>query len=115
MASLASLAYLLCMTDKESDITVAYENGERIVSYEVESEEGPVVLRHSLPDALSHHYLPSGMNEDVPLFEGSFKLGGDSDSYEGDIRWRWGGDPENRVSRHTADQNRRPDEVDGGR
>jgi hypothetical protein len=81
------------MTDKKPDVTESNEDGQRTVSYELELEDGTVVLQHSFPDALSHHYSPAGMNEDVPLFKGDFTVNEDPELYNGDIRWRWGATP----------------------
>ena len=72
---------------------MTHENGERIVSYQVELRDGTLNVRHNFPDALVHRYSPSDLGEDVPLFSGQFHLEGYADPFQGDVRWRWGSIP----------------------
>lgn len=72
---------------------VKHEGGRRLVSWPVVLTDGEITFQHDFPDALTHHYTPGGVNEDVLLYEGSFRLPGDPRPYEGDVRWRWNAVP----------------------
>jgi hypothetical protein len=73
------------------EVAVRYEqDGRRLVAWTTGELDGSTVtIEHDFPDALSHHYMPRGINENVPLYEGAFTLDGDRDPFEGDVTWRW--------------------------
>jgi hypothetical protein len=72
------------------------------VSWAVPTSDGAVRFEHDYPDALCHHYTPTGMNEDVPLYEGEFHRG--DRTFDGDVRYRWYPRPRTEVrgSRETS-------------
>jgi hypothetical protein len=82
------------------------QDGRRIVRWWAGELEGkPLMVEHDFPDAVEHHYRPRGLNEDVPLYRGSFYCGDDR-PFEGDVRLRWFPSPriEARGSRPTTSQ-----------
>lgn len=81
------------------------EDGTRRVSWSAVGADGiTYVFEHDHPDALRHYYAPAGVNEDVPLYRGSFLFGDDERSFSGEVRFRWLPSPhvEARGSRETT-------------
>jgi hypothetical protein len=74
--------------DLPDPVVTADKDGRRRVSWEMPASDGTVVIQHHFPDALRHHYTPTALNQDVPLYAGPFRLDGDRDFY-GDVRYRW--------------------------
>lgn len=91
----------------EPAVTVA-EDGTRCVSWSIVGSDGVrYSFKHDHPDALRHHYAPLGINEDVPLYRGTFCLDDDDDRpFEGDVRFCWLPTPrvEARGSRETMSE-----------
>jgi hypothetical protein len=71
-------------------VTVSIDQGRRIVTQQISGEPNPFFVSHDYPDALTHHYAPAEMNQDVMLFTGSFRSEPSEPAYYGDVRWRWG-------------------------
>jgi hypothetical protein len=71
--------------------------GERWVRWNVGSPERPEYVQHNFPDAVTHHYSPSELNEDVLLYCGEFNYPNDSWPFYGDVRFRWSPSPHVRV------------------
>ncbi len=70
------------------EVTIG-DDGRRRVSWPISNTaEKTVNFQHDFPDAVQHHYLPLGMNEEVPLYKGTFYLGDDR-PFDGDVRFRW--------------------------
>lgn len=83
------------------------DDGTRRVRWKVDqTSTGPQFLEHACPDALAHYYVPRGIGEDLPLYQGAFCLNGDARPFEGDVRFRWLPRPhiEARGSRATSDE-----------
>ncbi len=83
------------MTDEDRSgwpepiVTIA-EDGTRRVSWSMVGSDGVTyTFEHDHPDALRHHYAPLGINEDVGLYQGTFRLDDDDRPFEGDVRFRW--------------------------
>jgi hypothetical protein len=74
-------------------VTVSTDQGRRIVTQEIAGAGERLFISHDYPDALVHHYESGGMNQDVPLFTGSFKFELSELPYIGDVRWVWGANP----------------------
>src|SRR6185437_16438964 len=71
-------------------VEVVLEERHRIVRRSLTGTDGKVlVIEHSFPDALRHHYSPAGADEDVLLYQGEFSLPNDGRVLKGDIRFRW--------------------------
>jgi hypothetical protein len=69
-------------------VTVA-DDGTRRVSWTLGSSEGVTyTFEHDYPDALQHHYAPLDIDEDVPLYRGTFFLDDDR-PFEGDVYFSW--------------------------
>lgn len=65
-------------------------DGTRVVTVTYESSDGSVVrVEHDYPDAIRHHYQPTGMDEDVLLYAGAFSSTDGSRTYQGDVCFRW--------------------------
>lgn len=73
----------------EGPTVIMQDDGRRIVRWIVSTPEGKLELKHRFPDALRHHYPPAAVGEDVLLYDGEFRVGGDSDPFDGTVRWRW--------------------------
>jgi hypothetical protein len=73
----------------EPAVTVA-EDGTRRISWSMAGSDGMTwTFEHDHPDALRHHYAPHGIDEDVPLYRGTFCLDDDDRPFEGDVCFRW--------------------------
>ncbi len=73
---------------RRPEVTIG-DDGRRRVSWPISTTaEKMVNFQHDFPDAVQHHYLPLGMNEEVPLYKGTFHLG-DNRPFDGDVRFRW--------------------------
>ncbi len=73
----------------EPAVTVA-DDGARRISWRMVGSDGVTwTVKHDHPDALRHHYAPLGVDEDVPLYRGTFCLDDDVRPFEGDVRFRW--------------------------
>lgn len=71
---------------------VFHENGKRVVQLTRVGPEGhPENIRLTIPDALTHHYAPRGIGEDIPMFTGCFDVQGDPRQrvWAGDVRLTW--------------------------
>ena len=76
--------------DPDDSLIVEYDNGRRIVRWGgTDSQGARFVIEHDFPDTLRHHYVPTGIGEDVLLFAGEFRRGDDPDPFNGSVRWRW--------------------------
>lgn len=87
-------------------VTIA-EDGTRRVSWSMVGPDGVTyTFEHDHPDALRHHYAPLGIDEDMPLYRGTFRLDDDDRPFEGDVRFRWLPTPrvEARGSRETTSE-----------
>jgi hypothetical protein len=91
-------AHAMTMDDVEDLLTspghwtveVSLENGSRVVRRSRPAADGTVmVIEHSFPDAVRHHYRPAGVEEDVLLYQGEFFYPGDERAFNGDVRFRW--------------------------
>ena len=70
------------------------EDGRRVVRQSIVGSDGlPFVFQHDYPNALEHHYRPSGVGEDVLLYDGPFQRANDADPFNGSVRWRWSDRP----------------------
>lgn len=70
------------------EVTIG-DDGRRRVSWPIRNTaEKTAIFEHDFPDAVQHHYLPRGMNEEVPLYKGRF-YSGDDRPFDGDVRFRW--------------------------
>lgn len=71
-------------------VEVVIEEGRRIVRRSLTGADGKVlVIEHSFPDAVRHHYSPAGVAEDMLLYQGEFSLPDDGRVFRGDVRFRW--------------------------
>jgi hypothetical protein len=87
-------------------VEVILEEGRRIVRRSLTAADGTIiVVEHSFPDAVRHHYNRAGADEDLLLYQGEFFYPEDERGFRGDIRFRWRARP--RTSRPGA-SGRRP-------
>jgi hypothetical protein len=74
------------------NVSIDDEDGERVVRIRHTVEDGQkVVIEQRFPDALSHLYHARGVNEEIPLYAGDFRLndGSASGDFTGEVYFSW--------------------------
>ncbi|MCW2900383.1 MAG: hypothetical protein JWO67_2648 [Streptosporangiaceae bacterium] len=82
------------MTEPPPNTRVANEDGKAVVYVTHKTSDGEYVVKHAFPSAISHHYQPTGIGEDIPLYSGTFQLAAQLPTvFVGDVRFTWNPTP----------------------